>query len=82
MRRRITTIAGALLVLAGCTDNETKTAGPTGPVTRTDPTAVPNVVSETSTELWASIVTGETGPGSQYQLYLPRVWNGRLLRHS
>lgn len=74
MRRRFATIAGALLVLAACTDNEVKIAGPTGPATRTDPAA--NVVSETSTDLWASVVSGETGPGSQYQLFMPRSWNG------
>jgi len=33
-------------------------------------------VSESSTDLWARVVTGETGPGSSYELYLPRQWNG------
>jgi pimeloyl-ACP methyl ester carboxylesterase len=69
--RRLTTIAGALLALTGCSDSNTIVG--TGAASRD---ASPNVVSETSTDLWARIVTGETGPGSQYQLYLPRNWNG------
>jgi len=67
--RRLTTIAGALLVLAGCSESDTSIVAPPANVAR-------NVVSETSTDLWSRIVTGETGPGSQYQLYLPREWNG------
>ena len=68
------TIAGTLLVLSACTDPTTITGAP-------DATMAPgglsaNVVSETSTDLWARIVTGETGPGALYQLYLPREWNG------
>ena len=68
------TIAGALLILAACTDPTTMTGVP-------DATMAPgglsaNVVSESSTDLWERIITGETGPGSLYQLYLPREWNG------
>ena len=66
------TVAGALLVLGACTDPTTGVP---------DATMAPgglsaNIVSETSTDLWERIITGETGPGSQYQLYLPREWNG------
>ena len=78
--RRITTItAGALMVLAACTDQESRIAGPGPGATRrsTDsPGAATNVISETSSDLWASIVTGETGPGASYALYMPRQWNG------
>jgi pimeloyl-ACP methyl ester carboxylesterase len=70
--RRLTTAAGALFVLTACTDQESRI---TGPVT-TNPGATPSVVSESSTDLWARVVTGETGPGSSYELYLPRQWNG------
>jgi len=70
--RRFTTIAGALLVLAGCADSDNTIAGPgASPL----PTAR-NFASEASSDLWASIVTGETGPGSSYQLYMPQQWNG------
>jgi pimeloyl-ACP methyl ester carboxylesterase len=73
--RRFTAFAGALLVLAACTQQETTIAGLAG--ARGNPLdATGNVVSETSNDLWARIITGETGPGSQYQLYLPREWNG------
>src|SRR5687767_6131421 len=66
-------LAGALLLVAACTDGV-----PTGPHAATSLAAnpSPNIVSETSTALWARVVTGETGPGSMYQLYLPRDWNG------
>jgi len=70
--RRFTTITGALLVLAGCADSDNSIAGPgASPLP-----AASNVTSETSSDLWASIITGETGPGSLYQLYMPRQWNG------
>ena len=70
--RRFTTIAGALLILAGCTDSDNSIVGPgTSPLP-----AARSVTSETSSALWASIITGETGPGSSYQLYMPREWNG------
>ena len=70
--RRLTTLAGALFVLSACTDKESRIAGPV----TTNPGATPDVVSESSTDLWASVVTGETGPGSSYELYMPRQWNG------
>jgi pimeloyl-ACP methyl ester carboxylesterase len=74
--RRFTAVAGALLFLPACTDQAATIAGPSGTLRGAPPTALGNVVSETSTDLWARIITGETGPGSQYQLYLPREWNG------
>ena len=73
--RRFTPIAGTLIVLVACTQQESRIVGPAGP--RGSPVdATPSVVSETSSDLWARIITGETGPGSSYQLYLPRQWNG------
>jgi len=76
--RRFTAFAGALLTLAGCTESETRIVGPG---------AVPgevaaNVVSETSTDLWARVITGETGPGSSYQLFMPRQWNGSTVYYA
>ena len=79
MRRTTTITAGALMVLAACTDQESRIAGPGPGATRgssDSPGATANVVSETSSDLWANIVTGETGPGSSYGLYMPRQWNG------
>lgn len=68
------TIAGALLMLAACTDPTTMTGVPAATMAPGGLSA--NVVSESSTDLWERIITGETGPGSLYQLYLPREWNG------
>jgi len=82
--RRITTIAtGAMLLLAACTDQETRLVGPGGvtPPSGTNDAAT-SVVSETSTDLWARIITGETGPGSLYRLYLPRQWNGTAIYYA
>ena len=76
--RRFTTITGALLVLAGCADSNNSIVGP-GPSPL--PTAR-NVTSETSSDLWASIITGETGPGSSYQLYMPQQWNGSTVYYA
>ncbi len=76
--RRFTTAAAALLVLTACSP-DSRIVGP-GPGATNAPNrpgdAGTDVVSETSTDLWARIITGETGPGSRYQLYLPRQWNG------
>ena len=75
-------VAGALLVVAACTDQESRIVGPGPGVTRASsksPGAATDVISETSTDLWARVITGETGPGSSYRLYLPRQWNGTAI---
>ena len=64
----------ALLVLAGCTESETSIVEPSSARA-----ADAKRVSETSTDLWRSIITGETGPGSLYALYVPRTWNGDVI---
>lgn len=44
------------------------------------PTALaPVAASRDAASVWASTVTGETGPGSQYALYLPASWNGDVV---
>lgn len=63
--------AACVILLAACTPD----AVPSGPRTATAP-AVASVVTEPTTGPWARIVEGETGPGSQYALYVPRSWNG------
>ena len=73
--RSTPTLVGALLLVAACTDRGPVPTAPRTPSQiAADPS--PNIVSETSNDLWARIVAGETGPGSMYQLYLPRDWNG------
>ena len=64
-------LASATFVAAGCTDRAT--------VEPIAPTPLANVTSETSTDLWRSIITGETGPGSVYAIYVPRSWNGDVV---
>jgi pimeloyl-ACP methyl ester carboxylesterase len=78
--RRSPLVTGALLVLGACTDRAPAITAPAVVTSPGSPTA--NVVSETSTDLWARIVTGETGPGSIYQLYLPRQWNGTAVYYA
>jgi pimeloyl-ACP methyl ester carboxylesterase len=77
--RPVAAVAGVLMVLAACTEQESRIAGPGPTVNRpssNSPGATTNAVSETSSDLWASIITGETGPGSSYALYMPRQWKG------
>ena len=64
-------LAGAALVAAGCTDRATVEPIATTPFA--------NVTSETSTDFWRSIITGETGPGSVSAIYVPRSWNGDVV---
>jgi len=71
---RFTAVTAALLVGAACAEQESRI---TGVASSQPPNSVAaNVVSETSTDLWSRIITGETGQGAAYQLYLPRDWNG------
>lgn len=71
---RFTAVTAALLVAAACAEQESKITG----VASSEPpnSIAANVVSEASTDLWSRIITGETGQGAAYQLYLPREWNG------
>ena len=80
--RRFTILGSALLVLAACTDTGSIA---TEPQTRAHDVAqgpTLDIVSETSNDVWARILTGETGPGSSYQLYLPHEWNGTAIFYS
>jgi pimeloyl-ACP methyl ester carboxylesterase len=62
-------LAGISLAAISCTDQS-----PVGP------SLVPAVetarVTTAGTGPWARVVTGETGPGSLYALYIPTNWNG------
>jgi pimeloyl-ACP methyl ester carboxylesterase len=78
--RRFTTLAGALLFAAtACTD---RTSSPTEPAGSVPLGPSSKVTSETSTDLWGSIIEGETGPGSLYALYMPRTWNGSVIYYA
>ena len=68
-------VASAALFLfafgvAACREQRTLPADITSPIRK-------DVVSAAS--MWASVVDGETGPGSVYRLYMPANWNGELV---
>lgn len=65
--------AAALLGVAACTDRSV-----VSPTAQSQNQPVFNVTSviDPAPAPWARIVTGRTGPNSQYQLYIPSNWNG------
>jgi len=69
-------LAAAALTLAACTD-PTEIASPRSP-----DTANRSTVTLTGTGPWARIVEGETGPGSQYAIYVPQDWNGDAIYYA
>ena len=75
MHHRSLVLAASTIVLAACAERD---------VALTAPSLTPNreVISETSSDLWKSIVTGETGPGSTYALYMPNQWNGTVIYYA
>ena len=72
---RLAIASASFLILTACADQQTTLTAPSLSAPR-------NVTSETSSELWESIVTGETGPGSSYALYKPREWNGTVVYYA
>lgn len=64
-------LAGALLVIAGCADQN--------PLAPSAQTFKKSNVIEPATGPWARIVEGETGPGSLYAIYIPKEWNGNAV---
>ncbi len=63
----------ALVALSACSEHSLTAALPAN-----SETAVRSSSTVTTPESgpWSRIVTGETGPGSLYQLFVPRGWNG------
>lgn len=63
---------GSLLAAMSCADRSP--VAPTRAATsQADRTTTPG------TGPWARVVTGQTGPGSLYALYIPRDWNGEAI---
>lgn len=78
MRLRTRTTAAIALLLpliAGCSDA-------TGSVTAPDLDAAKTTPISADPAVWASAVTGQTGPGSTYALYLPVNWNGDVVYYA
>lgn len=67
-------LGGAALLTAACTDRSM----PVAPTSVGD-SPLANVTSKTSSDLWRSVVTGESGPGSLYAIYVPQNWNGDVI---
>src|SRR6185503_1699458 len=72
--RRIAASASAILLAACSAQDRPLTAPPLAPSRE--------VTGTSSSDLWQSTVTGETGPGSMYALYMPRQWNGAVVYYA
>ena len=66
----------AVVALAACADQATD------PITTLSPTGGVALASTTASGVWRSVVTGETGPGSQYAFYVPTDWNGSVVYYA
>jgi pimeloyl-ACP methyl ester carboxylesterase len=68
-------LAGISLAAISCTDRS-----PVGPALAPEVSAAR--VTTPGTGPWARVVTGETGPGSLYALYIPTNWNGDAIYYA
>lgn len=76
MTRRITAALVAF-ALAACAD------APTAPTATALRSAIaPSADVAAAPFSWASQVTGETGPGAAYALYMPAAWNGDVVYYA
>lgn len=71
MRRSLLLPLAAALTLSACAEQS-----PTAPA------FAPSRAARDASSTWSSIVTGETGPGSQYALYMPASWNGDVVLYA
>lgn len=67
------TLLAVPLLAAACTD-AVPTAPPPG-----DALALARTIETPTGGVWATIVTGETGPGSLYAIHVPTNWNGDVV---
>jgi pimeloyl-ACP methyl ester carboxylesterase len=68
-------LAGTILAAVSCTDRS-----PLAP--SIDPTVANAKVTTPGSGPWAKVVEGETGPGSQYALYIPGEWNHEVIYYA
>lgn len=71
MRTSLAPLAATLLALGACAD-----AAPLAPPA---PDAAARKTVQDATAPWTRVVTGETGPGSLYAVYVPGAWNGDVV---
>lgn len=66
----------AVLAVSACADQATN------PIPSPYPAAGDALATTAADGLWRSVVTGETGPGSQYAFYVPNDWNGSVVYYA
>lgn len=66
----------AVLALAACADQATN------PIPNPYPAGGTALASTADAGLWREVVTGETGPNSQYAFYVPNDWNGSVVYYA
>jgi pimeloyl-ACP methyl ester carboxylesterase len=71
--RAVAATPAIALVLAACADRM-----PTGP----DPDVGRSVSTVPATGIWAEVRRGTTGEGAQYELHVPRDWNGAVVHYA
>lgn len=71
MRSILAPLAAGSLVLGACADSAPLAPDALDPLARQ--------TTQPATGPWANVVTGETGPGSQYAVYVPEDWNGDVV---
>ena len=65
-------LAATLTFASACADH-----APTDPTTFSATNA-----NLDASPTWASVKTGETGPGAQYAFYMPTAWNGDVVYYA
>ena len=78
MRRSIALLS--VLMVAGCA--EQSTAPVAHPSLAGQMAPVSNANLSSSSSVWARQITGETGPGAQYALFIPAGWNGDVVYYA
>ena len=71
-------VLAAALALAACADAPTTPAAGIAPAGR----PARAIVTEPATGPWARVIEGETGPGAEYALHVPRDWNGAAVYYA
>ena len=72
MRRSPLVVLAAAVTLAACSERSLTAPEALAPV----------AAARDASSVWASTVTGETGPGSQYAFYVPANWNGDVVLYA
>ncbi len=74
----LATLATTAALLGACADAATAP----GALRPSDRPAGDALVVEPASGPWARIVEGETGPGAEYALHVPRAWNGDVVYYA